>query len=795
MRLRPRISALWRVSFVWIAGLVAGACASDSSVSPTSIRKITLSAPKPVVEVGEPVTIAAFARDARDSLVSGASLQWSAEPAAVATVNNGIVTTLAPGTVVLTASSGTARASLTLDVIRPRAATVQLSASTTTLAPQQTIAASANARDARQRSLPAAALVWRSTDVRVASVTDQGVITAITPGLAYIVVRADSARDSLPIQVTAPVSLFIAPDDIDLPLNGSRTLAARYRAADGVISVAGGAVWSSSEPQVVTVVGGTVTGIAPGVARLTAVAGTLTATATVRVAQRYGDYIVSTPTTGVQGVIRADNMRISHLTANGPLTLIASGDIEISNTVKAPCFPITILAGGRLLISRPVYGGDADALGNECRNSAPPDELPGIRIEARGGFRLNNAPIRSSGDITITNDPRLVSDDFSGLQVDRVDQACALYTVFIDQRFLPSNALPTYHGRRGPHIDISCRGNLSMVNTTMYVRGGSNGATVTHPSFAVGGNGGNAGTIRMRATGDVLIGGEALTLSLGQSGAGGDANAVATGSTGASATGIGGNAGDVGTPTQPPIELRAAGIVSHGNIRDGTVMMRVTVGHAGRGGAAFATGGAGPDATAMAPAGVGGKATALGGRGGRVYPPVLPTSVTFSAAALVVNGFSGGHGGDATAAAGVGGTGSAAFPNGGPGGGAHAIGGDGSSTSMVTNGLTAIGGDAGAAILTGGSGGRGFDRCDPVGPGGIGGVGGVLSGAAGRPGSGMLAGKPALIDIWSAGRGGDGGKGSAPGRGGSKGVDESSALGPRAVDALSLVNGTDGTGC
>ena len=223
-----------------ILSAFAGACASDSALSPTQVRTIALSTPKSAVEVGESLVVTVIARDARDSLVSGASVQWSAEPAAVATVNNGTVITVAPGTVVLTASSGTARASLTLDVIRARAATVQVSASTATLAPQQTVSATAVVRDARQAALPTATVVWRSSDVRVASVTDQGVITAIAPGSAYIVARADSARDSLPVQVTAPVGLFIAPDDIDVPLNGSRTLAARYRAADGVITVANG---------------------------------------------------------------------------------------------------------------------------------------------------------------------------------------------------------------------------------------------------------------------------------------------------------------------------------------------------------------------------------------------------------------------------------------------------------------------------------------------------------------------------------------------------------------------------
>lgn len=781
------------------------ACSSDDApgvVAPLPVATLTLTTPKSLIEVGEPLTITAVARDSRDSVLPAAVLSWAASPSAIATVNNGVVSAVNPGTVTITVMSGDITSSVTLTVEPARVASILLAGPTTSLAVPDTAIITATPRDARSATLTGIPVAWSASDSRVISVSSSGVVTAVSPGQAYVVAQAQGVRDSLRLSVAAPGAvLFIAPSDIDIPIGQQRTLVARMRTADGTVTAASGVTWSTANGAVATVSNGVVNGVAMGVATITATVGAQSSGVTARIGQSDGVYSVPSFATNVAGVIRADSIYIKALIANGPLTLISKGDIIIVDSLVAPCFPLTLNAGGKVIQNSFALIGTRGSIRNDCPTTATNSPLPPLRIEARGGYVFNGSLLKSSGDFTLTNDAGLTNAIFLGPAVDRANEACIFIGVNITQAPYAdgvSGAVGT-KGQDAAHVDIACRGSFRVEKSDITTNKGGNGGSGTHSLLAVGGDGGRSGTIRFRVTGDLIVAGRRLYFRIRESGSGGNAVANSSGNAGASATAIAGNAGDMGWPGRPMVEFKLLGDLLY-DTQSGLNALEFGAFLAGKGGDASATSANGIDATSTQPATVSGSALAIAGHGGMVFK--FDTSVLGiqqGIRPMLHLGSHGGHGGNAEAIGGRGGNGSAEFPNGAPGGDVRAEGGNGGVTLAVNadGGAPAGGGSAGSATLHGGNGGAGFSKCAPVGSGGIGGAGGRLSGFDGKPGTGQdgSVGATKTLTIDSAGIGGVGGNGTPPGAGGIAGQDATVVHGQKIVAPTSVSAGSSGQVC
>ncbi len=761
-----------------LLGLLA-ACGDDRIASPPVAATIDVLAPKTTIEVGEPLTLSAITRDARDSVIADAAVTWSVSPAGVATVNDGVVTGVAPGTATVQATLQSASGSIVVNVVPASVASVSLSAPSATVAAGSTVMVAAVVRDARQTPLSNRAITWSSSDTRRVQVSAEGVATAVSPGTAYVVARSEGVADSLLLTVTfgAGATLELSPVDVQVAVGRTRFLTARVRDASGNVRYPDEVTWTSLNPGIATVAGGVVTAVAPGAVSVRAEAGGLTALSSIRVtATQEGISITST------------------MNASEPVSIVSSGDIVVSGAIIAPCQPITLIAGGRVVLTAAAASAQTK-LDNTC---ATPDAAPpAIHIEANGGYELTYARVRSSGDITITNDAGLVPSEFVGAPIARERVDCVLSNSSIDQATPAAATAGGAAGRDGGHVDVACRGSLRTRISAITAQGGGNGAPAEHPLHATGGNGGRSGTIRFRVTGDLLVDQRRLNFRIMSSGNGGSASAVQGGVDGASATAAGGRGGDIGAPDLPPIEFRVAGDVTDNDPLNGNVIeMGLFI--AGVGGDAAATAAAGADATSVASAAAGGAATAIGGRGGFVYPSIVTVGGAIGSLDLLLLGQGSGRGGNASATGGNGGGGSSAFPNGAPGGAVRAEGGDGGTTVGVNSpgGTPAVGGRGGLATLSGGAGGAGFDRCSPPGVGGSGGVGGRVAGGDGRGGTGQITtAAHGGITITGAGSGGSGGRGSTPGAGGAPGADETRTLGERIVSPSSFLTGASGGAC
>lgn len=127
----------------------------------------------------------------------------------------------------------------------------------------------------------AAAIIWKSSDPKAATVSETGLVTAVAPGTVTITAQAEGlAAQSCIVRCNFPVG-----GGANLALN-RRDFTLRRAGETWKLVVSGAEskpVWSVSNPGVATVAGdGTVTAVAPGVTTVTATVDGVSLRCTVR---------------------------------------------------------------------------------------------------------------------------------------------------------------------------------------------------------------------------------------------------------------------------------------------------------------------------------------------------------------------------------------------------------------------------------------------------------------------------------------------------------------------------------
>lgn len=203
---------------------------------------------------------------------TGATVSWSTSNASVATVSNGAVKAVAPGsaTITVTTSNGkSATCAVTVQKHVVVATGITLSPTTLTLTQGETgtLTATVAPADATDKSV-----TWATSNPAVATVAN-GVITALTPGNVTITATTSngiSATCAVTVNrpVIMPSSITVAPTSLSLIKGDKRTLTATVLPSDADDK---SVTWSSSNPNIVTVNGnGEISGVGAGTATVTA---------------------------------------------------------------------------------------------------------------------------------------------------------------------------------------------------------------------------------------------------------------------------------------------------------------------------------------------------------------------------------------------------------------------------------------------------------------------------------------------------------------------------------------------
>ena len=258
-----------------------GAVSASPFIFPVAVTGVSLSQTEVTLAVGGTLTLTAtFIPDYAVSKVT-----WSSSDEAVATVNeSGVVTAKAEGTATITVSSidGTVTATCAITVGVPVTG-VSLSQTSAKLHFGETLALTATVTPANATNKR---VTWSSSNQDVATVDENGVVTAKTEGTATITATTADGGKKATCTVTVSYVLVTgvslsqtsAAIEVGETLKLTATIAPENASYKGV-------TWSSSNETIATVADGVVTGKTAGMTtiKVTTVDGKKTATCKITV--------------------------------------------------------------------------------------------------------------------------------------------------------------------------------------------------------------------------------------------------------------------------------------------------------------------------------------------------------------------------------------------------------------------------------------------------------------------------------------------------------------------------------
>ena len=194
---------------------LALACKGRDATSPSPVASVTVTpSGSSDVEVGGTQQLGATALDANGNPLAGQTVTWTSSDTAIATVSaDGVVTGIAAGTAMVTATCGTRGNFVTISVEAPPAS-VTLEQAGATLAVGASLTEFADPTSESGGPGFAGTIVWSSSDSAVVSVTRTGVrtahVSAVAPGTATITATTGGVSGNGVITVVKPGSGAVA---------------------------------------------------------------------------------------------------------------------------------------------------------------------------------------------------------------------------------------------------------------------------------------------------------------------------------------------------------------------------------------------------------------------------------------------------------------------------------------------------------------------------------------------------------------------------------------------------------
>jgi len=311
-----RVTAL-KVGTVTITASSEGKSGTATvTVTPAPVASVTVTPPSANINVGQTATLTAQTLDGTGGVLTGRAVTWSSNNTGIATVSqSGVVTGVAPGNATITATSEGKSGTAAITVSPIPVATVTVAPTTLPLIVGQTGTLTATTRDAANNILTGRAVTWSSSNTGIATVAPNGTVTAVAPGSATITASSEGKSGTATVTVTAvPVgSVSVTPGSATVNVAFTTTLSASVRDVNGV-AIQGAAVsWSTDKPTTAVVSpSGVVTGVAPGMATISATTGGRSGTAAITVQLAPVATVTLTPSTL--------NLRDRNEDRNGQLT-------------------------------------------------------------------------------------------------------------------------------------------------------------------------------------------------------------------------------------------------------------------------------------------------------------------------------------------------------------------------------------------------------------------------------------------------------------------------------------------
>ncbi len=271
-----RTNALNAIAVLALA--LATACADTSTAPPVTpprpVASVVVSPATRTLLTGDEQRYAARVLDANGQDITDRTITWSSSNPSVASVaTDGLVTALQPGTVSINASVEGRIGSGVLQVELAPVASVSIDPAQALLIEGQARQVAAITKDAAGRIITGRAITWSAVNPDVASVSANGLVTALAVGTTNIRATSEGQTAEAEIKVTAATvaTVEVSAATLALEEGETRTVTAIARDAAGRELVGRSFTWVTEDPSVAVVDGtGRITALRNGTTRITA---------------------------------------------------------------------------------------------------------------------------------------------------------------------------------------------------------------------------------------------------------------------------------------------------------------------------------------------------------------------------------------------------------------------------------------------------------------------------------------------------------------------------------------------
>ncbi len=244
------------------------------TVEKTPVTSVVVTPPHVDAAPGVRTQLSAVAYDAAQNPLAGRAFTWSTSNAAVATVDaNGMASAVGTGAATITATADGKSGTAAITVSQAAVATVTVTPSPLSMSVGQATQLTATLKDDVGNVLNGRTVSWSSSNPSAATVSSQGLLTAVAKGSATITATSEGKSGTADVTTTnvAVGSVTVQPQDPSVVVGSSVQLNAIVRDANGNIVADRAVTWSSSNPAFATVSpSGVATGVALGSATITA---------------------------------------------------------------------------------------------------------------------------------------------------------------------------------------------------------------------------------------------------------------------------------------------------------------------------------------------------------------------------------------------------------------------------------------------------------------------------------------------------------------------------------------------
>jgi uncharacterized protein YjdB len=374
------------------------------------VTRVDVSPGSASIFVGKTASFTATPKDADGATVTGKSIAWSSSDQAVATVSNGVVTAVKPGSVTITAAVGSVQGTASVTVAAP-VASVEVTPATATIVIGGTTQLTATLKDAGGNLLTDRAVTWTSDNDLIASVSGTGLVTSKSVGTATITATAEGKSATAKVTITpVPVaSVSVTPATSSLVIDGTVQLSATTKDASGNTLTGRTVTWSTSDASIATVdANGLVTAHALGSATITATSETKTATAQITV--------TVAPVATVAVSPASSTLALNATTQLSATTSDASGHVLTGRTVTwSSSDPGKATVDGNGLVKGLAYGQVIITATSEGKTGTATVKVSDGIAPVLVGLTLTPNPVDvTSGTKTVTATARITDAGGSG---------------------------------------------------------------------------------------------------------------------------------------------------------------------------------------------------------------------------------------------------------------------------------------------------------------------------------------------------------------------------------------------